>query len=332
MAKNSELLRQAKELFREQKIRREAAFRLRQAEVYNRLPRIREIDRRLRETMLESIDLAMPSGREPEPGLAALSRENQDLQTESRALLTQAGYPTDYLDDRPHCFVCQDTGHNGTKLCTCLSALYDGLQAAELSSLLNIGEEHFDAFSLDYYDDRAILPECGMTARENMEIKYQVCREYADHFGPRSGNLFLTGAPGLGKTFLSSCIAKVVSESGHSVVYDTAGRLFSRFEAEKFRRGDDPDALQSDIGRYLTCDLLILDDLGTEWVTPLVISTLYTLLNTRLLSKKQTIISSNYNIEALSAKYTPQIMSRLEGEYEVLTFFGMDIRKLKKEV
>ena len=332
MAKNSELLRQAREQFGIQKAQREAAFRLRQAEVYGRLPRIREIDQRLRETMAACIELAMTPGSESELRLAALGQENLDLQDESRTLLAQAGYAPDYLDDTPLCLICKDTGHDGLTLCVCLSELYRSLQAAELSSILNIGEEHFDAFSLDYYDDRIILPECGMTARENMEIKYQVCREYAAHFGPRSGNLFLTGAPGLGKTFLSSCIAKTVSESGHSVVYDTAGSLFARFEAEKFRRGDDSDALQNDIDRYLTCDLLILDDLGTEWVTPLVISTLYTLLNTRLLSKKQTIISSNYSMDALSAKYNPQIMSRLEGEYEALTFFGEDIRKLKKKL
>ncbi|MCL2562996.1 MAG: ATP-binding protein [Oscillospiraceae bacterium] len=332
MAKNSDLLRQAREQFSAQKARHETELRQRQAEVYARLPRIREIDGRLRETVAESIDLAMTPGSEPELRLAAIGQENQALQAESRMLLTEAGYPADYLDEVPLCLTCSDTGHDGTAICVCLLELYDNLQAAELSNLLNIGEEHFDAFSLNYYDDRTILPECGMTARENMEMKYQICRSYADRFGAKSGNLFLTGAPGLGKTFLSSCIAKTVSESGHSVVYDTAGRLFARFEAEKFARGDTAEELQTETDRYLSCDLLILDDLGTEWVTPLVISTLYTLLNTRLLSKKQTIISSNYSIEALSTKYTPQIMSRLEGEYEILTFFGRDIRKLKKEL
>jgi len=332
LAKNSELLRQARELLHEQKARREAQFRLRQAEVYARLPRIREIDQKLRETVAESIKLAMTSGSAPELRLAAIGLDNQALQAESRALLTQAGYPADYLDEVPLCPICNDTGHDGTALCACLSERYRGLQAAELSNLLNIGEEHFDSFSLHYYDDRVILPECGMTARENMEIKYQICREYADTFGPRSGNLFLTGHTGLGKTFLSSCIAKAVSESGFSVVYDTADRLFSRFEAERFARGEAQDALQLEIDRYLSCDLLILDDLGTEWVTPLVISTLYTLLNTRLISKKQTVISSNHSLDALADRYTPQILSRLEGEYEVLTFFGKDIRKLKKEL
>ncbi|MCL2368793.1 MAG: ATP-binding protein [Oscillospiraceae bacterium] len=331
MAKHSTLLRQAREIHRKKKACWEQDLRQRQAEVYARLPRIREIDWRLRETVAESIELAMTSGSEPEQRLLAIGQENQALQAESRALLCEAGYPPDYLDDTPLCLLCKDTGHIGPTVCTCLLELYHSLQARELSSLLNLGEENFEAFSLDYYDDRDLDPRFGTTARENMEMNYRICLKYAKQFGPRSGNLFLTGDPGLGKTFLSSCIAKAVSEAGFSVVYDTAGRLFSRFEAEKFGRGEDPDELQSEIDRYLGCDLLLLDDLGTEWVTPLVISTFYTLLNTRLLGKKQTVISSNYSLEALSAKYTPQILSRLEGEYEVLTFFGKDIRKLKKE-
>lgn len=332
MALDGKLLSRARELHSEKKAAHEAALRARQSEVYAKLPRVREIDRRLRETVAESIDLAMTPGSEPAARLAAIGQENATLQAESRALLLEASFDPDYLDDAPLCLICHDTGHSGTRLCPCLSEIYSSLQAAELSSLLNLGEENFAAFSLDFYDGQTVDPRFGMTARDNMREIHAFCEKYAATFGPRSLNLFLTGDPGLGKTFLSSCIAKAVSESGFSVVYDTAGRLFSRFEAEKFGRGADADALQSEIDRYLSADLLILDDLGTEWVTPLVISTLYTLLNTRLLSKKQTIISSNFNIEALRAKYTPQIMSRLEGEYEVLTFFGKDIRKLKKEL
>ncbi|MCL2568772.1 MAG: ATP-binding protein [Oscillospiraceae bacterium] len=330
MARNSELLARAKELHRDKKTRHEEALSKRQKEVYLRLPRMREIERRLKETVAEGIHLTLAAESDLEARLAGLASENQALQVEAEALLVGVGYPPDYLDDVPLCVICNDTTHSGTAHCVCLLDIYRALQAEELSSLLNLGAEHFEAFSLDFYDDRTIEPGFGMTARENMEINCQVCRKYAETFGSKSGNLFLTGDPGLGKTFLSTCIAKVVSESGHSVVYDTAGRLFAQFEAGKFSRGDERDEVQSEIERYLNCDLLILDDLGTEWVTPLVISTLYTLLNTRLISKRQTVISSNFSLDALGAKYTPQIMSRLEGEYEVLTFFGKDIRKQKK--
>mgnify|MGYP000540921355 CR=1 FL=1 len=141
--------------------------------------------------------------------------------------------------------------------------------------------------------------------------------------------LLLTGGTGLGKTFLSASIARVVSASGHSVVYDTAGHIFSRFEAQKFGR-DDGEA-DSAVSRALGCDLLILDDLGTEMITAYSTSALYTLINTRLTRKKATIISTNCSNEELQKKYTPQILSRIEGEYQTLPFVGRDIRQIKKE-
>jgi len=277
------------------------------------------------------IQVTLEQVENPEARLEALGTENQALQLESRRVLCEHGYPGDYLDDAPLCIVCKDLGTTDTRICDCLHSIYRTLQVKELSSLLNLSEENFDAFSLNFYDDRTINPDFGTTARENMELNYDICQKYATYFGAKSGNLFLIGDPGLGKTFLSSCIAKVVSENGHSVVYDTAQNLFARFEAEKFGRSGDPEAAQAEINRYLNCDLLILDDLGTEMTTSFVVSTLYTLINTRLLHKKPTIMNSNYSLEALASKYSPQIMSRLEGEYQKITFYGRDIRKLKKE-
>jgi len=323
---------QARTRLGENKARREANHRARQQEVYARIPRLREIDAALRETVQDTIRVALDGDPNPEARLSAIAAHNQALQTEAETLLTGVGYPADYLDDPPDCPICDDTGHWGPRICSCLMEIYRTLQAEELSSLLNLGAEHFDAFSLDYYDNRDIDPRFGTTSRENMEMNYRLCHKYATTFGPHSQNLFLVGAPGLGKTFLSSCIAKVVSEAGYSVVYDTAGSLFRHFETAKFGRGDEAEETQAEVERYRNCDLLILDDLGTEMTTSFVISALYELINTRLLRKKQTVISSNYSLEALADKYTPQIMSRLEGEYEVLTFFGNDIRKLKKEL
>jgi len=332
MSLDGKLLNQARALHAEKKLEHEINFRKRRDAVYQTLPRLHEIDEALRETVRDTITIALGQSRYPESRLDAIGERNQALQAESREILLAHGYPADYLDDTPLCAICKDTGYHGASICVCLKEIYRTLQAKELSSLLNLGEENFDAFSLNYYDDRTIDPRFGATARENMEINYRICQKYAADFGAESGNLFLVGDPGLGKTFLSSCIAKVVSEAGFSVVYDTAGSLFARFEAEKFGRSEDPEAAQSEINRYLNCDLLILDDLGTEMTTSFVVSTLYMLINTRLLRKKQTIINSNYALDALASKYNPQIMSRLEGEYEVLTFFGRDIRKLKKEL
>ena len=205
-------------------------------------------------------------------------------------------------------------------------------QIQELSKLLDLGEQSFDTFRMDYYST-SFWPEWGTSPRENMELVYEVCLNYAQKFGRfYFKNLFLSGAPGLGKTFLSACIARTVSENGHSVVYDTAGNVFAQFEARKFLRdSDDGREARDETRRYLGCDLLILDDLGSELTTQFTQSALYELINGRLVGGKRTVISSNLSMEEAAVRYSPQIASRLEGEYHLLHFFGEDIRLLRKK-
>ena len=166
-----------------------------------------------------------------------------------------------------------------------------------------------------------------------MEFILSSCRSYAENFDayPHK-NLFFNGPPGLGKTFLSACIARVVSEQGYAVVYDTAANILSRFETRKFARyGEESRQAEADTRRYLTCDLLILDDLGSEFTSPFVQAALYELINTRLIEGKRTVISSNLNLEGVRQRYSPQVASRLEGEYLLMAVFGQDIRLLKKQ-
>ena len=197
---------------------------------------------------------------------------------------------------------------------------------------MDLWEQSFDTFRLDYYSP---LPWPGrdISPRENMEMVYEICLNYAQKFGRfYFNNLFLSGPPGLGKTFLSACIARTVSENGFSVVYDTAVNIFTQFEAQKFSRDmDDTRQARDETRRYLSCDLLILDDLGSEMTTPFVQSALYTLINSRLTADRRTVISSNLSMEDVRRRYAPQIASRLEGEYRVLPFFGEDIRLLRKQ-
>ena len=216
-------------------------------------------------------------------------------------------------------------------MCDCLKRLCAQEQIRELSKLLDLGEQSFDSFSLDYYSDRP-WPGETESPRERMEFIRDVCYSYASRF-PNFvyRNLFLTGAPGLGKTFLSACIARVVSEDGFSVVYDTAGHVFSQFESAKFRRDDDGDTAGEDVERCMNCDLLILDDLGTEMTTSFVQSALYQLINGRLLTGRSTVISTNLDPEELGRRYGAPLLSRLEGEYQLLPFVGTDIRRLKRE-
>ncbi len=314
-----------------QKAHQQAQAR-RRAEIYRALPRAAEIDRQLRQTAPRILALSLRQGLGQEEALAALRRENLALQDEEAALLDQAGFPHDALDETPYCPLCGDRGWQGPAMCQCLKELCRQEQIAELSSLLNLGDQSFETFRLDYYD-RQTWPDFQRSPRENMEFILSTCRNYAENFDAvGQKNLFFNGPPGLGKTFLSACIARVVSEQGYSVVYDTAANIFSRFEARKFARfGEESRQAEADTRRYLTCDLLILDDLGSEFTSSFVQAALYELVNTRLVEAKHTVISSNLNLEAIRQRYSPQVASRLQGEYLLMAFFGKDIRLLKKQ-
>jgi DNA replication protein DnaC len=320
---------QARLKARQEKHRQERAA-LRE-QIYQAIPRTREIDRQLRQTAPRVLALSLRQGLDGQAALAALRKENLSLQDEEARLLYEGGFPDDALNDLPLCPLCSDRGWQGARMCSCLQELCRQEQIKSLSSLLDLGNQSFETFRLDYYD-RAVWPEHKRSPREIMEVIFTACRNYADQFpGYPRKNLFLTGAPGLGKTFLSACIARVVSEKGFSVVYDTAGNIFSRFEARKFARGEEEaQTASADARRYLRCDLLILDDLGSEFTTPFVQSALYEIVNTRLVEGKHTILSSNLSLAAIRQRYSPQVASRLEGEYQLLPFVGQDIRQLKR--
>lgn len=304
---------------------------LRRREAYARQPRLSQLDRAMKGTMAELIGVTLRRGEDTSATVQDIRERNLDLQRQRAALLEQMGMKPDDLDDTPVCAQCGDTGWRGATMCQCLKTLCAQEQIKELSKLLDLGEQSFDSFRLDYYSQTP-WPGRGASPRENMELVYEVCLNYAQKFGRfYFKNLFLSGQPGLGKTFLSACIARTVSENGFSVVYDTAGNIFAQFEARKFQRDAlDAQEAKDDTRRYLSCDLLILDDLGSELTTQFVQSALYELINTRLVAGKHTVISSNLTMEEAARRYSPQIASRLAGEYHVLHFFGDDIRLLKK--
>lgn len=301
-------------------------------EIYEKLPRVAEIDRLLRRTMAQVIAAALRKGEDPGPAVAGIRRENQSLQEERSCLLIDSGYSDSALDDRPICSRCGDSGWVGAEMCDCLKTLCTQEQIRELSQLLDFGEQSFDRFDFSYYSPE-VWPDWGRSPRENMEKVFRICKDYARNFGRYYfDNLFLSGSTGLGKTFLSACVARTVSENGFSVVYDTAGNIFAQFETQKFSRdGEDAREARDGTRRYLGCDLLILDDLGSEMTTPFVQSALYQLINSRLAVGKRTVVSSNLTMDDVRRRYTPQIASRLEGEYRVLPFFGEDIRLQRKQ-
>jgi DNA replication protein DnaC len=329
MSLDGRLLSRAKAKLEEKKRKAAAEHERRLQEVYLKCPRIRELDREIKGSVIDVISLALSRGQDPEAAIEAIRDENLYLQSERVQMLLTAGFPYDYLDDDYLCNKCHDTGYDGPDICSCLMELYTDEQKASLSNLFKLGGETFDSFNLTWYDD-TYDPAIGVTPRKNMETIRDTCYIYANKFGKNSANLFLNGPPGLGKTFLSACIARVVSEQGFSVVYDTAASIFSKFEEHKFSKSEDMSEARADIRRYLESDLLIIDDLGTEMTTSYTVSVLYEILNTRLITGKRTVISSNLTTDEMHGRYTPQIMSRIEGEYHVLKFYGSDIRLQKK--
>lgn len=292
-------------------------------------PELAQIDHQLRGTVLEIVNSSLQKGSDPGPALRVLKSRNMDLQVRQAQLLRGLGYPADALDDQPVCALCGDTGWVGARMCQCLKRLCAQEQVALLDQRLDFEEQSFDSFSLDWYSPRP-WPGEDASPRDNMDFLRDLCFNYAKKFGKfYFKNLFLTGDPGLGKTFLSACIAKTVAEQGFSVLYETANELFAAFEAKKFDR--DPTGENGrQVRRYLGCDLLILDDLGSELVTPFIQSALYTLVNTRLTAGLATIISSNLSMGGVRERYSGQTASRLEGEYRTLRFYGEDIRLQKK--
>jgi len=212
----------------------------------------------------------------------------------------------------------------GSTMCHCLMALCLQEQRKEIRALTD-GTERFHNFRLDYYSDM-IDRNYGASPRFIMEKTLAMCRQFANNFYPGSGNLLFVGGTGLGKTFLSACIANDLTDKGYGVAYESAPQLFAKLEKNRFNP-DEESRLQAD--KFARSDLLIIDDLGTEMVGNFVTAALYSLINDRLLSGKSTIISTNLNAGEIAQRYSPQIASRLQGNYKGLTFVGEDIRVLK---
>ena len=328
---DGKLLAKARAVLEEDRARNHAEQQHRLQDVYRQIPEMEQIDRTMRAQMTDLVRMTLSGGPDLENLLHDLRDRNLNLQMKRAELLTEHGYPIDYLDEIISCNICRDTGLVGEKVCDCVKKRYDHELTKELSSLLKNGNESFDNFDLSLYP--AISSSSGgWTPRDSMKLVYEGCRKFALNFPNVSSNLLLRGSTGLGKTYLSACIARVVAEKGYSVCYDTASGALEAFERQKFARDpEDAEAAAVRVRRMLSCDLMILDDLGTEMVTPMSLSALYTLINTRLNEGRRTIINTNCSDEDLERRYTPQICSRIHGDFLELPFSGTDIRLLKRK-
>ena len=323
MAYSAEVVKRARARLAQAKEDRESENRQHLAVAYARVPRIQEIDIQLRRTMAQAAQAAFLQGGDGRELLEKARLENLELQQE-RAILAMENFEEGYLDDSPICDKCGGSGYIGSNMCECLTELCRQEQKKEVS-VLSGSREAFNQFRLDYYPDR-IDPKYGASPRTIMERNLKICRTYALTFAPSAGNLLFVGGTGLGKTFLSACIARAVADRGYSVVYESAGHLFGKLEQAKFSPSEEA---RREVARFTDCDLLILDDLGTEMPGQFVTAAFYTLLNDRILAGKPMVISTNLNIDEAARRYSPQIASRLQGSFQGLTFVGEDIRILK---
>lgn len=323
MAYSADVVQRARAQLAQAKEDRESENRQHLAQAYAAVPRIKEIDLQLRLTMAKAAQAAFLQGTDGRELLEEARVQNLELQQE-RALLIFENFEEGFLDETPICEICGGTGYLGSNMCECLQELCRQEQKRKLN-LLSGGKETFKEFRLDFYPDR-IDPNLGLNIRSVMEKTLTTCRRYAYSFTDKSGNLLFSGDTGLGKTFLSACIARAVADGGYSVVYESAPHLFTKLERAKF--GGNEDA-RRETEEYGKCDLLIVDDLGTEMPGQFVNAALYSLVNDRLLSGKPTIISTNLTSEDISRRYSSQIASRLRGSYKRVAFLGDDIRVLK---
>ena len=323
MAYSTEVVQRARVRLAQAKEDRESENRQHLAEAYTRVPRIREIDMQLRRTMAQAAQAAFLQGSDGRELMEQIREENLGLQQE-RARLAEENFEEGFLDETPICDKCGGSGYVGSTMCECLRELCRQEQKKEVS-ILSGSKESFNQFRLDYYPDR-VDPQYGASPRTIMERNFQNCRRYAATFNLNAGNLLFVGGTGLGKTFLSACIARTVADRGYSVVYETAAHLFGKLEKARFNPTEES---RREAEKFTVCDLLIVDDLGTEMPGQFVTASLYSLLNDRMLAGKPMVVSTNLNVDEVSRRYTPQIASRLYGGFQRLTFVGEDIRVLK---
>ena len=280
-------------------------------------PRLKELDSQLSGIGAQIAISALSGGSD---AVEQLKKTSEALSLEKAQLLKKLNIENLSYD----CPLCQDSGYINGKLCGCVKELAKGIISRELSAKMPIDECTFESFDLSEYPD---IDGKEGNPYKRMSGILKLCREYADNFNPDSSpNLLFMGAAGLGKTHLSLAIAGEVIKKGYLPVYGPAENLFTTIEKERFSGfGAESDSYNS----MISCDLLVIDDLGAEFMTSFSKSILYNLVNTRILAKKPTIINTNLSMKEIEKFYSPRISSRLIGSYDARKFLGNDIRQQK---
>lgn len=305
------------EEFEAKRLKNESQRQVRLNEAYSALPELEKIDKELSKTGVNAMACAMAGKEGLSERLNALKERNLELQKMRAELLLSAGYAEDYTDLKYDCPICQDYGAYNGKMCSCYKTriIEEQFKQSGISSLVKT--QSFETFSVDLYEN------C-----EEMKELYNYAINYVKNFDKIKENVLLVGGTGLGKTHISTAIAKALIENGHNVVFECAQNVFFDFESDRFLDrfgGEEPVST-----KYLDCDLLIIDDLGAENISAFSVSCLYNIINTRLNKNLPIIASTNFSSKELRQKYHDRITSRLFGEFNIKMFQGKDIRQVKK--
>lgn len=319
MGYSEKIFNLASETLEKRKIKAESDAKIRHDRLIFELPEIYELEDKMRKSAY-GLAGVIGMGAKTAEYIEKLKKDNLEAQREIRNILISNGYAENYFEPEYTCFECSDTGIKNGKLCKCHLKLLRQLSYEQLCKSSPLKISSFDDFDLDFY-------KTSDEAYDQMSRIFRYCVHYSENFDMKSDSLFLMGGTGLGKTHLSLAIAGKVLDKGYGVVYGSAQNLFSDIEREHFGRSDNPDGTTEKM--LLECDLLILDDLGAEFITNFSVATFANIINTRLLTCKPTIISTNYDFESFNKRYSGRTASRILGEYKILVFEGEDIRQQK---
>lgn len=295
-------------------------------EVYGQVPQIRQLDGEIRAWGAACARQALQG--EENAGYR-FRQKLQDLREQKQVLLAAAGYPPDYMEMRYRCPRCQDTGYAQGRKCLCFEQARSRILYDQSNIRQVLMQENFDMLSYEWYDDQRMIGELGMTELAYMRMVVRNCREFAEGFPENGKNLLFTGSTGVGKTFLTNCIAKALIDRYISVIYFTSQDLFELLSRYKFGR-DSQEEAEDGYRHILDCEMLILDDLGTEVNNTFVSSQLFYCINERINRQRGTIISTNLSIGMLRDAYSDRVASRIMSHYTAVPLYGGDIRMKKK--